>query len=82
MFEDIAALIEQSGVAFPKPGNGVRRAAIDNAEKALGVALPASFKWWLLNYGCGQIGGDLVYGLDEGGNGMADIVELRRAFYA
>jgi hypothetical protein len=78
MHEDLVQLIEGSGVAFPKFGNGVTQATISNAEATLGVGLPESYKWWLLNYGGGQIKGDIIYGLDEGELGRPDLVELAR----
>ncbi len=79
MFEDVQRLIEQAKVAFPKFGNGVSSTVVAEAEKRLAIPLPESYKWWLLNYGGGQIGGDIVYGLDEGGMGRPDIVELAQA---
>lgn len=78
MYEDIIQLIERARVSFPPFGNGVSQTAIDNAETTLGFALPQSYKWWLLNYGGGQIQGDIVYGLDEGGMGRPDVVELAK----
>lgn len=76
MYEEVIRLIERAGVAFPPLGNGVSQAAIENAETVLGFALPNSYKWWLLNYGGGQIQGDIVYGLDEDGMGSPDLIEL------
>jgi hypothetical protein len=78
MHDDVIQLIQRSKVAFPKIGKGVSQATISNAEAALGIPLPESYKWWLLNYGGGQIKGDIVYGLDEGDMGRPDIVELAR----
>ncbi len=76
MYEEVIRLIERAGVAFPPLGNGVSQAAIENAETVLGIALPNSYKWWLLNYGGGQIQADIVYGLDEDGMGRPDLIEL------
>lgn len=92
MYEDIIELIERSPkVVFGRFGNGVSQATIDKAEAALGFALPPSYKWWLLNYGGGQIEGDIVFGLDERDEDEGDvwwpnIVELaqrneRNGFY-
>jgi antitoxin YobK len=77
MYEDIIELIERAKgkVAFPPFGNGVSQTTIDRAETALGFVLPPSYKWWLLNYGGGQVGGDIVYGLDVEDMGRPDIVE-------
>jgi hypothetical protein len=78
MYEDLIKLIDRSRVAFPKTGSGVSPARISRAEATLGFPLPESYKWWLLNYGGGQIKGDIVYGLDENDMGRPDIVELAR----
>jgi len=78
MYEDLIQLIERSKVAFPKMGNGVAVATVDGAERSLGIELPESYRWWLTNYGGGQIKGDILYGLDEDGTGRPDIVELAR----
>ncbi|MFI4849571.1 MAG: SMI1/KNR4 family protein [Gimesia chilikensis] len=76
MYQEVIRLIERAGVAFPPLGNGVSQDAIENAETVLGFALPKSYKWWLLNYGGGQIQADIVYGLDEDGMGRPDLIEL------
>jgi antitoxin YobK len=78
VFEDLVDLIVRRRVAFPPFGQGVSERAIKAAESALGLDLPLSYRWWLLNYGGGQIGGDLVYGLDEAGIGAPDLVQLNR----
>ena len=78
MYDDLIQLIERSKTAFPKFGNGVSHAAILGAEKALGFPLPESYKWWLLNYGGGQLKGDIVYGIDEPDMGRPDVVKLAR----
>ena len=78
MYDDLIRLIERSNVAFPNIGNGVAEETVVRAEASLGLALPESFKWWLTNYGGGQIKGDVVYGLDEGDMGRPDIVDLAR----
>jgi len=81
MHDDVIQLIERSKVAFPKFGNGVSEATVTKAEAALRIPLPESYKWWLLNYGGGQIKGDIVYGLEDGlepDEWGPDIVELAR----
>lgn len=78
MFEDLAGMIARTRVAFPRPGSGVSEFAIQSAERRLGLSLPPSFRWWLREYGGGQIGGDILYGLDEAGIDAPDIVELAR----
>lgn len=76
MFDDIQQSIEDANVSFPKFGRGVELPAIAEAEARLGIPLSESYKWWLLNYGGGQIGGDVIYGLDEPEMGRPDIVRL------
>lgn len=77
MFDDISQLIETSDVAFPHRGTaGVSDRAINEAEEQLSLKLPPSYKWWLREYGGGQIGGDIVYGLDEQELDVPDIVRL------
>jgi hypothetical protein len=66
MYTDLIQLIERSRVAFPKIGSGVRLSVITRAETTLGVRFSESYKWWLLNYGGGQIRSDVVFGLEEG----------------
>lgn len=78
MYDEVTRLIEKFEVAFPKFGSGVSEMAIRDAESALGLPLPNSYKWWLANYGGGQVRGDIVYGLDEEGIGKPDIVALAR----
>ena len=48
---------------------------------ALAIAFPPSYRWWLSNYGGGQIGGDIVYGLDEAGIGAPDLVRLTKRMW-
>jgi hypothetical protein len=79
MYEDLVEIIQRKRVAFPTFGSGVSEAAISRAEQELGVSLPQSYRWWLRSYGGGQIGGDIVYGIDEDGVGAPDIVELHKA---
>jgi hypothetical protein len=79
MYEDLVELIRSKQVAFPAFGDGVSEEAIRAAENSLGVSFSKSFRWWLQNYGGGQIGGDIVYGIDEDRMGMPDIVTLHQA---
>ena len=76
MYDDLIELIERSKVAFPKVGNGVADSTVIRAEESLGISLPETYRWWLKNYGGGQIKGDIVYGLDEDNMGRPDIVDL------
>jgi hypothetical protein len=79
MYEDLVESIRRRRVAFPPFGSGVSDAAIDGAEAELGMSLPPSYRWWLRNYGAGQIGGDIIYGIDEDGVGVPDVVQLHKA---
>ena len=79
MIERVKQLIERAKVHFGKFGTGISEQAIANAERALKIPLPPSYKWWLENYGGGQIRGDVLYGIDEGELGMPDIVMLHEA---
>jgi hypothetical protein len=79
MYEDLVELITRKRVAFPPFGHGVSDTAIHAAEVELGIAFPPSYRWWLRNCGGGQIGGDIVYGLDEAGIDAPDIVRLQKA---
>lgn len=76
MYEEIVSLIEMNRVAFPKYGNGLSQKYIDLTEKSLGFPLPKSYKWWLLNFGGGQILDDILYGIDDDGMGKPDVTEL------
>ena len=79
MYEELIDLIERRRVSFPPFGSGVSEAAILNAEAELKVRFPPSYRWWLLSFGGGQIGHDLVFGLDEAGIGAPDISRLNKA---
>lgn len=61
-FEGVRKLIvdAEEDVEF---GEGVPQSWIDDAEQRIGVYLPETYKWWLLNYGSGELYGDEVYGL-------------------
>jgi hypothetical protein len=66
--DDVAAqrvidLIERnrSVADFAVFGDGVRPEWIATAEKAIGSPLPETYKWWLANYGGGEIGGEEVF---------------------
>ncbi len=78
MYNDVVDLIREYRVAFPRFGDGVSQESIDQAQRDLGILLPPSFKWWLHNYGGGQIRGDIMYGLEDGNIGRPDIVRLAK----
>jgi hypothetical protein len=55
-------IIENSDIAeFATFGDGVSEEWIRRAESALGFKLPMSYKWWLRNYGGGDIGGEEIF---------------------
>ena len=78
MYEGLIRLIEQRKVSFPPFGSGVSETAILNAESELNVRFPPSYRWWLLNFGGGQLGQDLVFGIDEAEIGAPDVTKLNK----
>lgn len=60
-------LIEEHGeiVEFGDFGEGTSGLWIGKAEEALGHPLSPSYKWWLRNYGGGEIAGDEIYSIYE-----------------
>lgn len=66
-YKEIMALIasDRSRTEFAEFGKGVNEEWIDKAESALGFKLPTSYKWWLRNYGGGEINGEEVYSIYE-----------------
>ncbi|HEV8657777.1 MAG TPA: SMI1/KNR4 family protein [Thermoanaerobaculia bacterium] len=67
-YDEVAALIRNSPAAsFGTPDTGATDEWIAKAEARLGVSFPPSYKWWLKNYGGGEIGGEeilSIYGID------------------
>ena len=79
----VIALIERhrSVVDFADFGDGACPEAIVATERAIGSPLPESYKWWLANYGGGEIGGEeifSVYAEDPEDIGGGDIVRNYR----
>jgi hypothetical protein len=64
-FDEIAELIARAGdsVKFGSHGEGVSEEWIARAEGKLGIPLPPSYKWWLRNYGGGEIESEEVYSI-------------------
>lgn len=84
-FDEIKELIRvnPSIVEFADFGNGVAEGWIAKAEEAIGMRLPASYRWWLENYSGGEIGGEEIFSVYEedfdsttGGN----IVSMHRIY--
>lgn len=62
-YQRVINLIDEhnSIVEFAPFGYGVAQEWIEKAEIAIGIPLPASYKWWLMNYGGGEIGGEEIF---------------------
>lgn len=67
MYERLANLIKSSPhVDFGEGnGRGVSEEWIRKAEERLGLGLPPSYKWWLREYGGGEIGREEIYSIYE-----------------
>ena len=67
LHDDIQKLIEASKdiAEFADFGDGVSREWIDKAEQRLGFKLPNSYKWWLENYGGGEVCGQEIFSIYE-----------------
>ena len=63
--EILKALIQQSPhVEFSEYGEGCSESWIIKAENYLGYELPDSYKWWLKNFGGGEVGfGNEIYSI-------------------
>jgi len=66
-FEKIKEKVEQNAgtVEFRDFGDGTTDDWIEKAELALGVKFPVSYKWWLKNYGGGEILGEEIFSIYE-----------------
>lgn len=65
-YEEIKKLIaETDDVDFADFGNGVSDEWIRKAEERLGFKLPTTYKWWLKNYGGGEIYGEEIFSIYE-----------------
>ncbi|MBF0778965.1 SMI1/KNR4 family protein [Streptococcus cuniculi] len=53
------------GVDFAPYGEGMSDYWIGKAEKRLSFPFPESFKWWLKNYGGGEVFGDEIFSIYE-----------------
>src|SRR5690606_5361387 len=77
--DQILALVSDRDVPFPAAGSGVPQEAIVDAERQLPCKLPSSYRWWLSTFGGGQIGGDVVLGIDHENFGIPDVVKVNAA---
>ena len=66
-YDEIKKIIEEAedGVDFADFGNGVSEEWISKAEERLGFELPETYKWWLKNYGGGEIYGEEIFSIYE-----------------
>jgi hypothetical protein len=65
-YDEIKTLIEEStNVEFADFGDGVSEEWIKKAENRLGFELPNTYKWWLKNYGGGEIYGEEIFSIYE-----------------
>ncbi|WP_433958706.1 SMI1/KNR4 family protein [Cytobacillus horneckiae] len=66
-YDEIQKLIAEAGdsVEFADYGEGISEEWIIKAEERLGFKLPDSYKWWLRNYGGGEIYGEEIFSIYE-----------------
>ncbi|MBO2946231.1 SMI1/KNR4 family protein [Paenibacillus sp. F411] len=66
-YDEIQKLIAEAGdsVEFADYGEGISEEWIIKAEERLGFRLPDSYKWWLRNYGGGEIYGEEIFSIYE-----------------
>jgi len=66
-YNEVQELIENAGdyVEFADFGDGVSEEWIKKAEERLGFGFPDSYKWWLRNYGGGEIYGEEIFSVYE-----------------
>jgi hypothetical protein len=55
-----ASILVSSSSRF---GSGVSDDVVDDAERTLGLAFPASYRWWLQRFGAGYLRGYALNGL-------------------
>lgn len=62
---DVQALIARHGdiVDFGSPADAVGEDWIERAEAALNRPLPASYKWFLRQFGGGEVGGEEIFSI-------------------
>ncbi len=66
-YDEIKKIIAEAGsnVDFADYGEGISEEWIQKAEERLGFKLPSSYKWWLKNYGGGEIYGEEIFSIYE-----------------
>lgn len=52
-------------VEFGEFGQGTSQEWVERAENRLGVKFPISYKWWLMNFGGGEVFGDEIFSVYE-----------------
>jgi antitoxin YobK len=81
--DEIRGLIDKHShvVQFANFGQGISEDRIVRAETMLGMPFPPTYKWWLKNYGGGEIGGEEIYSVyrqDFESSASGDIVAMYR----
>lgn len=63
MYNEIIELIRKAGegIDFAPFGEGISEEWIKKAEKRLNAEFPITYKWWLSNYGGGEVYGEEIY---------------------
>ena len=77
--QEIRQLIDAAdNVDFAPFGHGVPEARIARAEAELGLVFPPTYRWWLSQYGGGEIDGKEIYSVYDIDNveGGGDIVYM------
>ncbi|WP_312736866.1 SMI1/KNR4 family protein [Stenotrophomonas sp.] len=64
-FERLGTMIAGSSRVRVFPGRAAPPDLVEDAERELGLPLPASYKFWLVEHGSLSIGPDPVFGLAE-----------------
>ncbi|MEF3302530.1 SMI1/KNR4 family protein [Paenibacillus sp. GYB003] len=81
MFKELSKKLAESARIGWYEGQAAEETWIEDAERELGLSLPASYKWWLRTYGNGQIDGSEIYSLappEFRDDADTDIVYMRR----
>ena len=74
-FKKCKLLIDYDAVEFT---GGVESSEIDNAEKKLNMKFPKSYKEFLLQFGAGDIGGEVIFGITKKKNSDIDMVKITK----
>ncbi|MDX9721935.1 MAG: SMI1/KNR4 family protein [Myxococcota bacterium] len=66
-YQSLRRLIEEHRevVNFAQFGSGTDESLLQQAESTLGFLFPPSYRWWLQNYGGGEICGEEIFSVYE-----------------